>query len=156
ILWRWPDEAPIPVPKPRKLSIYAEATRDALFAPADRVLSLDYFVESRNTNALDEVPDSSWFHDRRRVDGEARPRRLGPGEVGSGALGPDATPRLPLTVIEGKDVGATPGFVAHDARGVKYLIKLDPRNNLGLTTSTELVVTRLAWAAGWLVPALSL
>ncbi len=62
-------------------------------------------------------------------------------------------PVLPLTVTHGKDLGVTPGFVARDARGRKYMMKMDPPNHLGITTATELVVTRLAWAAGWRVPA---
>jgi len=156
ILWHWPDDRPVPKPKTRRLGIFSESTRDAVFAPADRVLGLDYLVEARNTNALDEVPDSAWFHDPRRVDGQPRPRQLGPDEMVLGACGPEDAPLLPLTVTDGKTIGATPGFVAKDARGVKYLVKLDPKNHLGLTTQTELVVNRLAWASGWLVPALSI
>jgi hypothetical protein len=156
ILWHWPDDRPVPQPKPRTLSIYSESTRDAVFQPADRVLALDYYVEARNTNALDDVPDSAWFRDPRRVDGLARPRPLTIAEVEHGALKPEDVPVLPFTITEGKNRGLTPGFVAVDARGVKYLVKLDPKGHLGLTTQTELVASRLAWASGYLVPALSL
>ncbi len=156
ILWHWPDDRPIPLPKTERLGIYWEGVRDAVIAPADRVLSIETASEAGDVNALDEAPDSTWFHDRRRVEGQARPRRFSADEMAMGALGPDDAPVLPLTVTEGKGIGATPGFVATDARGVKYLVKLDPLEYLGLTTQTELVVTRLAWAAGWLVPGLAI
>jgi hypothetical protein len=156
ILWHWPDDRPIPMPKVDKLGIFWEGVRDAVIEPADRVLSLETASEAGDINALDEMPDSTWFHDPRRVDGEPRPRRLTAQEMEWGALKPIDAPVLPLTVTEGKGIGATPGFVATDARGIKYLVKLDPLENYGLTTQTELVVTRLAWAAGWLVPGLAI
>lgn len=156
ILWHWPDDRPIPMPSKIKLGIYWEGVRDAIIAPADRVLSIETATEARDVNALDEAPDSSWFHDPRRVEGSVRPRWLTTEEMSYGALKPEDIPVLPLTVTEGKGIGATPGFVAEDARKVKYLVKLDPKDNPGLTTSTELVVTRLAWAAGWQVPGLTI
>src|SRR6185312_6499365 len=34
ILWHWPDDRPVPKPKTRRLGIFSESTRDAVFAPA--------------------------------------------------------------------------------------------------------------------------
>jgi hypothetical protein len=152
ILWQDPDDRPIAQPRPRKLALDWEDVRDALFAPAERVLALDYLHEARNTNALDELPDSAWFVDPRRVPGAVRPRALTADELAWGALARDDLPALPLSVIEGKETGDTPGFVARDARGRKYMVKLDPPGRPGFNTSTEVVVSRLAWAAGWRVP----
>ncbi len=154
ILWRWPDDKPIPMPHKRDMCFMWQDARAGIFEPADRVLALDYLREARNVNALDEVPDSSWFVDRRRVPGDARPRPLGDDELRWGAVAPDELPVMPLTVVKGKDVGITPGFVALDARKQKYMIKLDPPGHRGMTTSTEVVVTRLGWAAGWRVPSI--
>jgi hypothetical protein len=156
ILWRWHDDRPIAMPRKRALCLTWQATRDSLLQPMDRVLALDYLHEARNTNALDEVPDSSWFVDRRRLPGQARPRALTREEMTWGALDPDDAPVKPLTVIKGKELGSSPGFVVLDARHRQYMIKLDPLGYRGLTTSTELVVTRLAWAAGWQVPGIAL
>jgi hypothetical protein len=152
ILWQWPDDKPIPVPKKRELGFAWEDARDGFYQPIDRVLALDYLREARNVNALDEVPDSSWFVDRRRLPGRARPRTMSAEELFWGALPPDEAPQLPLTVVKGKDLGSNPGFIALDARRRKYMIKVDPPDHLGITTSTEVVVSRLAWAAGWRVP----
>jgi hypothetical protein len=153
ILWAWPDDRPVPMPNKRVICLAWEDARDGLFAPAERVLSLDYLHEARNVNALDELPDSSWFVDPRRVPGQARPRAIPAEELTWGALERDDVPVLPLVVIRGKDLGATPGFVVLDARGRKYMVKLDPPGHVGITSSTEVVVTRLGWAAGWRVPA---
>ena len=156
ILWAWHDDKPIPMPHKRSMCFMWQDADNGIFRPADRVLALDYLREARNTNALDEVPDSSWFVDRRRVPGLARPRALSDEEMRWGAVRPDDPPELPLTVVKGKDVGITPGFVALDARKQKYMVKLDPPGHRGMTTSTEVVATRLAWAAGWRVPSIVL
>ena len=156
ILWRWPDERPVAMPHKRTTCFLWQDVRAGIFQPADRVLSLDCLHEARNTNALDEVPDSSWFVDRRRAPGTSRPRALSAEQMRWGAVDPDEVPELPLTVIKGKDLGITPGFVALDARHRQYMVKLDPPGHRGMTTSTEVVVTRLAWAAGWRVPSIVL
>jgi hypothetical protein len=154
VLWREPDDAPIPVPKERDPMGTWLGLRDAIFLPADRVLALDYGRESVNVNALDEVPDSSWFVDVRRElgpSGEVRLRPLGAEAIARGRVD-GVAPVLPLTITKSKPAGANLGFIAKDARGVQYAIKIDPPGLVGLDTSTEVVVARLAWAAGWLVP----
>ncbi|HEX8952742.1 MAG TPA: hypothetical protein VF945_12890, partial [Polyangia bacterium] len=156
ILWRDPDDRPIPKPAPRDPPYHWVAIRDAVFEPADQVLAIDYTRESVNVNAIDETPDSTWWTDRTRVPGQARPRRLSPDEVRRGAFGDRPRPVLPLTVVKGKSRGGTLGFIVKDALGRQFAVKIDPPGYVSLNTSTEVVVTRLAWAAGWNVPAESL
>jgi hypothetical protein len=158
ILWRDPDARPIKVPKtPEPTGIEYAGFRDAVLLPADRALAIDYGEEAVNVNALDEVPDSSWWVDIRRAglegDARLRPRSFTAEEMTRGAFGDDPGPIAPYKIVKGKTIGSTPGLVIVDARGVKYMFKLDPPGWLGLNTSTEVVATRLAWAAGWLVPA---
>jgi hypothetical protein len=154
VLWRDPDARAVAQSAPQSAGIQWTGLRDAVLFPADRVLSLDYGEESWNVNALDEVPDSSWWVDIRRSDDtHGKPRVLGAEAMTRGLFGKDLGPVLPLTIVKGKAIGSTPGLVVIDARGTKYLLKLDPPGWLGLNTSTEVVATRLAWAAGWLVPA---
>jgi hypothetical protein len=154
ILWRDPDDAPIRQPKTRGEGIQWTGFRDAIVFPADRALTLAYGEESWNVNALDEVPDSSWFVDPRRTgDGHMPPRSFTADEIARGAFGDDPGPIAPYRVVKGKTIGSTPGLVIVDARGRKYMFKLDPPGWIGLNTSTEVVASRLAWAAGWLVPA---
>ena len=156
ILWRDTDDRPIPKPAPRDPPYHWVAIRDAVFNPADQVLAIDWTRESVNVNAVDETPDSTWWSDRTRVPGQARPRHLGPDEMARGAFGDAPRPVLPLTVTKGKAKGGTLGFVVKDAIGRQFAIKIDPAGYVSLNTSTEAVVTRLAWAAGWNVPAESI
>jgi hypothetical protein len=156
ILWHDPDDKPIPPPAPRDPPYHWVAIRDAMFNPADQVLAIDYGRESVNVNAVDETPDSSWWTDRMRLPGDARPRRLSPDEMARGAFGAEPRPKLPLTVVKGKEKGGTLGFIAKDALGRQFAIKIDPAGYVSLNTSTEVVVSRLAWAGGWNVPAESI
>ncbi|HEX6835031.1 MAG TPA: hypothetical protein VF334_00585 [Polyangia bacterium] len=155
VVWRDPDDAPITRPRERPVDVDWSAARSVVLQPIDRFLSLDYGVEAVNVNALDEVPESSWFHDPRRAPdggGAARPRALATDEMAWGAATPDDVPVPPLTIVKGKTVGAMLGFVVKDARGVRYMVKLDPPGRPGFATSVEVVVSRLAWACGWRVP----
>lgn len=158
VLWRDPDTLPIARPHaPLPAGIQWTGFRDALLFPADRALALDYGEEATNVNALDEVPDSSWYFDVRRVgltdEERVRPRALGRDGMTRGPFGDDPGPIAPFTIIKGKTIGSTPGLVVRDARGKLYMFKLDPPGWLGMNTSTEVVATRLAWASGWIVPA---
>ena len=156
ILWKDPDDQPVAMPAVRDPPYHWVAIRDAVFAPADQVLAIDYTRESVNVNAVDEVPDSTWWTDRSRVPGQARPHLLSPAEMARGAFGDEPQPALPLTVVKGKNRGGTLGFIAKDALGRQFAIKIDPPGYVSLNTSTEAVVSRLAWAAGWNVPAESI
>jgi len=157
ILWRDPDDlASARPPDRRNPLIRWEGTQDAVFRPADRFFGLDYGQEAVNVNALDEVPDSTWFVDRRRdptaPDDQPRWLPLTPEAMEWGPVTEDDLPVPPFTIESGKTVGSAQGFVARDARGVKYLFKLDPIDLPQLVTSTEVVASRLAWACGWNVP----
>jgi hypothetical protein len=157
ILWREPDTRPSPQPKSNEVWFDYVGIRDAMYLPANRELRIDYGRESTNVNALDEVPDSTWFADPRRVtdpNGAVRGMRsFTLDQMERGGMLDDAPPEPPFTIIKGKGAGANLGFQVRDKRGRKYLFKMDPPGLVGMDTSTEVVVTRLAWAAGWNVPA---
>jgi hypothetical protein len=157
ILWHAGDDAPSPLPPVRRnAEINWEGAREALFRPADRLFGLDYGKEAINVNALDEVPDSTWFVDRRRdphsPDDQPRFDPIPLAAMARAASRPEDQPVPPYTIIENKPSGSAKGFVVLDSRGVKYLFKLDPPNVPQLVTSAQIVANRLAWAAGWNVP----
>jgi hypothetical protein len=157
ILWREHDDRPSPRPPDRRdpgMTRYADGTENAVFLPAERFFSVDYGVEAANVNALDEVPDSSWYQDRRRdpADPNAPPRALTAAEVERGALSDDP-PAPPFRIVRALAGGSAMGWVVEDGRGRKYALKLDPADHFGLVTSTDVVTNRLAWASGWRVPA---
>jgi hypothetical protein len=98
-------------------------------------------------NALDEVPDSTWFQNRIGV------RDLTPDEVRAGATvigSPEA--HAPFTIHSSKTAGRSLGYIATDARGEKFLLKFDGRGLPEIETAAEIIAGRLLWAAGYHVP----
>ncbi len=121
---------------------------DRAFAgPMLRRLSLPEKHRARGVNALDEVPDSTWFTNRIGI------REMSPEEITRGPLqdeGPE--PHKPWTVHSTK-TGTEIGFIVTDATGVKYGINFDTPEWPELETGTAIVVNRLLWAFGNNVPA---
>jgi hypothetical protein len=101
--------------------------------------------EAANVNRVDEVADSTWFanrHARQRLSREALARGPGSGLPPSG----------PWTVIKGKSVGVSPGFVAKDELGRRLFVKFDPPDYPGMGTNADVIVSRVLHAAGYHVP----
>ena len=100
-----------------------------------------------DVNALDEVPDSTWFTNRHGR------RRLSPAELLAIARhGRPPADDGPLAVVSIKSRGMTPGFVMQDAKRDRYLVKLDPPGFPDVPTGAEMVCTSILWALGWNVP----
>lgn len=146
IVWRVEDRLPIAEPEARDF----QAKRyfaDVLLL--DRVTELLAFHGSRpaaNTNAVDEVPDSSWFTNRIGLyDYTAEEVARGP------VNGPPPAP--PYVIVAGKSGGGNLGFIVEDALGRRFLVKFDPPQNPEMQTATNVIVNRFFWAAGYNVPA---
>jgi hypothetical protein len=157
ILWRDPDDAPVPMPSLRPAPPGGRlwpGANNAIFRPADRLLNVDYGLEAVNVNALDEVPTSSWYEDPRRdpANPAAAPRALSAEELARGVRRDDPA-EPPFVIVAGLDGGSAGGFVVEDARRRRFVLKLDPEGHPGLVTGADAVTTRLAWASGWRVPA---
>lgn len=115
--------------------------------PVERAFDLDPSRRALGVNALDEVPDSTWFTNRIGV------RTLTPEEVRRGPLTIDSPgDHLPWTVLGAKSEGDSLGLFIEDARGERFLIKFDATGIPETETATELIVNRLLWAAGYNVP----
>ena len=112
--------------------------------PVARALDLPRGHRALGVNAVDEVPDSTWFTNRIGL------RDLTPEEVGNGPLTMDS-PELhkPWTVLKAKSVGTSPGLMVLDARGVKFMLKFDGPGEHELESGTHVVVNRLLWACGY-------
>ena len=111
----------------------------------NRALEFHGKTPAHNTNALDEVPNSTWFTNRIGVR-ELTDHETKHGPVVSGR------PELPLTVTRAKGGGTRPGFFAEDARGRRFLIKFDFKKNPGMQTGTGVIASRIFWAIGFNVP----
>jgi len=126
-----------------------------LVRPLGRLLSPGTYAKAllggppaRDVNRLGQVPDSPWFENRIGRDsyseieareGAAYDRRLAPG---------------PLAVISGKLEGNSAGFVVRDSASQVWFLKLDHPGFPELSTSAEVITSRLLWLAGYRVPAM--
>lgn len=137
IVWRVADDQDIAEPTYRhQKNVFRKLVKAVRPPPA---------MSAQNTNALDEVPDSTWFTNRiGRRHYSVREIIEGPNQRG--------LPQRPITVVEGKTEGLTPGFLIDDARGVRYLVKIDMPDNPEQQTAAALVVNRIFWAFGYNVP----
>lgn len=97
-----------------------------------------------NLNAQ-EVSDSAFFTNR-------DPASLSPQDVRWGPSSPDNLPTPPFIVTHLKGEGKTPGFFVKDARGSRFLFKLDPRDSPELLSGAEVVTSKLLYALGYHVP----
>lgn len=145
--WRVNDRLHTPKPPEERPFLRAFYHVDSFYLRATRGLNLERSRRSIGINALDEVPDSTWFTNRigrREVTPEEIFRGPGSGEA------PDL--HFPWTVDSGKEGGTAIGLRVVDARGVKFLLKFDQKHEPEVETGADVVVARLLWAAGYNVP----
>lgn len=148
VMWSDPDRQAFgPQPDERYAPRVWDAADNLLFRPAARVFAFETHGASTNVNALDEVPDSSWFTNR------IGRHRMSPEEVALGACdATDPTPAPPWTVVEGKVDGATAGFVFEDSLGRRYVLKADRELQPEQATAADAIGAALYHAAGYFVP----
>jgi hypothetical protein len=147
----WVDTLPIEEPPAREAnelgSLFEASVADEIFRPARFRYAESNKKEATNITRFDDVVASAWFQHR---NGR---QRLSPDEIRRGATttaGPDTS--RTLTIIAGKTEGISPGFTVRDASGDRYIIKFDPKGNLRLASSADVVSSRLFYAAGYNVP----
>jgi hypothetical protein len=145
IVWYVDDEHDSPKPAFRKFAHIAYFTDILGPTRLVRALELRDLEPARNVNALDEVPNSTWFTNRIGV------RRLTVEEMARGSV-VDGPPQLPIVVTGGKTGGRNPGFMAKDATGRTFIVKLDRKANPGMQTGNDVLVSRIFWAIGYNVP----
>jgi hypothetical protein len=149
-LWREPRPRNVETASARKLNEYYDffSHTFALDNIADLQGKHPYAVAAKGVNTLGEVPQSGWYEDRhsrkRPMSVEALVR--GPGNTN----GPDTS--APWTVTQAKTEGITPGFRIEDAKGRRYLVKLDPFANPELASAADVIGARFFYAIGYNVP----
>lgn len=146
----WVDTLPIEEPAPRGGDDPARRIREMLTEQPGHGLSISRRISglppALNVDPFDDVVPSSWYEPRITA------RAMTPSEVARGPnlAGPDTT--RALRVVEGKVEGVTAGFTVEDARGTRFLLKLDPPGMIGLGSGADVVSSRIFWAAGYNVP----
>jgi hypothetical protein len=124
-----------------------DAANQTVFRPISRFFAVDPAGEAVNVNALDEVPDSSWFENRIGRFG------MSPERVAQGACTtPPLDPNKPWTVKGAKPDGANPGFVIKGPDDKRYLVKFDGVLQGPRATAADVIGSRLYHAAGYHSP----
>jgi len=120
--------------------------------PAERLVEVGrnsrrwFGLPVRALNLRDgEVADSAFFTNR-------DPASLTLEEVRRGPTRPDDISQPPFTITKAKTEGKTPGFFVTDARGARYLFKLDPADAPELLSGAEVATSKLLHALGYHVP----
>jgi hypothetical protein len=155
-----PDTSRIPEPDSKREYHYWDRIDYTTFYQIGKPLDLNWIPnetgkllgvrskkEADNVNVLDEVPNSSWYtnrHAHKRMTADEL--RTGPD---SGA-GPDTAGVWNIT--NGKLEGFGAGFFVEDAKGDRYLVKLDGPDFPELASSAEVISTKIFYAAGYFVP----
>ena len=124
-----------------------DAADMTLFRPITRYFAVDVGGEAVDVNALDEVPDSSWFENRMGA------RQLSVAEVTRGPCPePSLDPAGSWTVVAAKPNGASPGFTVEDNQGRRYLVKLEGLLQPGRASAADAIGSRIYYAAGFNTP----
>jgi hypothetical protein len=144
-VWHVDDTRDIAEPEERKYDAKEYFANIFVLERVQRTLELRDLELAHDINALEEVPNSTWFENRIGV------RPVAPVEAARGfdAGGP---PRPPFTVTSGKVGGGNPGFMMKDATGRRFLVKFDTLGNPEQQTSAGVIVNRVFWTAGYHVP----
>jgi hypothetical protein len=155
-----PDNANITEPKVKEENQIWDILDMTFFYQFEKVLDLNWTARkigkglqvtkgrpADNVNALDEVPNSSWFTNRHFH------KRMTPEELARGPNvtdGPDESGSWLIT--SGKFEGGTPGFTIKDARGDRYIMKFDAPQFQEMGSSAEVISTKIFHACGYNVP----
>ena len=147
-LWRDPDQRTFEQEPEEYYSPFVwDATNQTVFRPISRFFAVDPAGEAVNVNALDEVPDSSWFVNRIGRHG------LSPAEAADGPCNIKAPDVLgPWIIKAAKPNGFNPGFFMKASDGRRYLTKFDGVTEGPRPTAADIIAPRLAHAAGYFVP----
>ena len=149
------DKASIPQPARREINVIADGFDMQVLEQIEQSIDLSRQLrnifgkrkEAYNVDEFDEVANSSWFVNRNFR------KKMSPEEIFKGpdkSDGPDTSGVW--TIIRAKSQGVTPGFHIRDSRGDKYVIKFDPPGYLEMIIGSEIVSTKLFFAAGYHTP----
>lgn len=129
-----------PMPEEYVSPLVWDGADKLLFTPLTNVFWLP--VEHReaiDVTALDEVPDSSWYTNR----------RLTPAEAARGFCSAPVDMTGPWTIKSGKPNGVNPGFIFKASDGRRYVLKTDGLDQPERPTGADTIGARLYYAAGY-------
>jgi hypothetical protein len=150
-VWVDLDQTPFTPPPEEYISPFAWDGADQMFfRPISRVLAVDPGGEAANVNALDEVPNSSWWTNRLGLRHMSREELFTGGCENEPPLDPSLAP---WTIVSAKPNGANPGFIIEDTTGRKFVIKFEDGDiQPERPTGADVIVSRIYYAAGYFAP----
>ena len=149
------DRESIAKPKEQRISLFEDAIDNIFTREVDEYANLSLhsrriannLKQAKNTNALDEVANSSWFTNRHQMNPMSIAElKQGPNR----GRGPDMSGAV--TITKAKVEGVSPGFRMKDSRGDTYFVKFDIKGLPQLNTAAEVVTTKLVYACGYNTP----
>jgi len=148
-LWEDPDRNHV-AERPGKYwsGLLADGADKMFFFPVANAFRFQLETEAWNRNSVDEVANSSWFTNRigfHEVKAESMTRGPCTGE-------PLSPKHAPWTVIAAKPNGANPGFFIKAGDGRRYLLKFDGPVQPPRPTASDVIGSKIYWAAGYNVP----
>ena len=145
-----PDERTfVRAPDVRLSGLYWDGADQMLFGPLARLWAVDPSGEAVNADALDEVPNSSWWTNRIGME-SVTPEQAREGPcAGIPALDEDAGP---WEVFKAQPNAATPGFFISAPDGRKYVFKTDGSLESQRPTAADAIGSRLYWLVGYNAP----
>ena len=150
-LLRDPDQVPVVQVPEESYSPFAwDGANQIIFRPISRFFAVDPAGPAVNVNALDEVPDSSWFENRLGKS-PLSPADVARGSCAEHELDPGAADGSWL-IDKGKDNGANPGFRITVAGLGKFMLKSDPSEEPDRATGATSIATRVYHAVGYYAP----
>ncbi|AKF04387.1 hypothetical protein [Sandaracinus amylolyticus] len=145
-MWRDDDARPLSTRPQVHYNPWAwDAVDNTTFRQLSELWTYERDREAMNVNALDEVPDSSWFTNRIGRDAMSRE------DLARGACSEVEAPPPPWVVIRSKPDGSGPGLVVRASDGRTYLFKVD-LSQPERATAADAIASRIFHAAGYFVP----
>ncbi len=145
------DERPMAKAPPEYISPFAwDGANQLAFRPLARFFAVDPAGPAVDVNALDEVPDSSWFENRIGLRAWT-PEEIVSGPCGTKTLDPNA-PDGTWVIDQGKANGANPGFRVNVPGVGKFLLKTDLLEEPERETGATAIAARIYHAAGFWSP----
>jgi hypothetical protein len=138
-------------PEPYVSPFAWDAIDNSVFLPMSRALAVRPSREAINVNAVDEVPDSSWFENR-IGQRQLTPEELSRGPCSDGEELDANAPDGAWLIDQGKPNGANPGFRIRSQTGGKFMLKADVAGEPERATAAAAIAARIYWAAGYFAP----
>ena len=118
-----------------------------VFARISRGLKIETHGEARNVNSMDEVPDSSWFTNRKPV--APNPKEPGACDENDMLPAPDDVQKGEWVIDHGKDNGSTLGFRVNIKGKGKYMLKADEKDAPERASAASVIGAALYDAIGF-------